>query len=90
MLVSEKPKEAPALLVTIRLGFKGLSDSNTLAFFSSFCSWKLTPQYFLFTLVDTFIGLHSRGRLPASVNLSPMGGGDKCQSAIYVNIMSMV
>ena len=40
--------------------------------------------------MDAFIGLHSRGRLPASVNLFAVGGGDERQSAAYVNIMSMV
>jgi hypothetical protein len=40
--------------------------------------------------VEDFKGLHTRGRLPASVNLCAVGGGDEHQSAVYVNIISIV
>ncbi len=40
--------------------------------------------------MEDFKSLHTRDRLPASVHLSAVGGGDERQSAAYVNIMSMV
>ncbi len=80
----------PALLARIRLGCTDLRYSNTLGFYQlSFLAFYLS-DIFLFTHVKNFKGLHTRGRLPASVHLSAVGGGDKHQSAVYVNIMSLV
>jgi hypothetical protein len=75
----------PALLARIRLGCTELRYSNTLAFLSTLFLGILSFRYF-----KNFKGLHTRGRLPALVHLSAVGGGDERQSAAYVNIMSMV